>query len=554
MRLNSVGQRLMAGFSAALLLLLAIGAVAYTNVGKITDNQKMVVHTYEVLAGLEAILTDLKDAETGQRGYLITGKDEYLAPYLNAKGEIGKDIETVAGLTSDNPAQQERISTLRPLVTAKFDEMQATIDLRRTRSFAAAQEVVLQNKGKAVMDQIRAVVTSMDGAERSLLGTRAKETSSAATMTRTVVLGGSLLAAVVMLLISWLLTRSIVSRIKEVGSVLEGVAAGDLTGQVENVGRDEIGAMAQSANHTVAKLSQIVGSVVETADQLSHAAGQISSASQSLSQAASEQAASVEETTASVEQMASSIGQNSDNAQATGGMATQSANSAAEGGQAVGQTVEAMKTIADKISIIDEIAFRTNMLALNATIEAARAGEHGKGFAVVASEVGKLAERSQVASQEISDLAGSSVRTAERAGELLTEIVPSIGRTSDLVQEIAAASAEQSSGVEQINGAMLQISKTTQQTASSSEELAATADDMLNQAEALQQIMSFFTTSARTGGAGGTGRRAPAADRGALERDASPASSSRSRAPLALPTQVRRSDAPALDTTTFDRF
>ncbi len=191
--------------------------------------------------------------------------------------------------------------------------------------------------------------------------------------------------------------------------------------------------------------------------------------------------------------MSASINQNSENAKITDAMASKSSAEAGEGGEAVKSTVQAMKNIAGKIGIIDDIAYQTNLLALNAAIEAARAGEHGKGFAVVAAEVRKLAERSQVAAQEIGELAGNSVHLAERAGKLLDEMVPSINKTSDLVQEIASASQEQTAGVGQINNAMGQLNKATQQNASASEELAATAEELGGQAGQLQELMDFFS-------------------------------------------------------------
>jgi len=280
--------------------------------------------------------------------------------------------------------------------------------------------------------------------------------------------------------------------VNETVGALERMTRGDLTAPIDGSYQGSYGAIQQGYNDTMNRLSRIIGEVVTAADQLANASGQISATSQALSQAASEQAASVEETSASVEQMSASINQNAENAKVTDGMASKAAQEANEGGGAVRQTVEAMKQIADKIGIIDDIAYQTNMLALNAAIEAARAGEHGKGFAVVAAEVRKLAERSQVAAQEIGELASGSVKTAERAGELLAEIVPSIGKTSDLVQEIAAASQEQSSGASQINMAMSQMNQITQQNASSSEELAATAEEMTSQAEQLQALMDFF--------------------------------------------------------------
>ncbi|WP_430715382.1 methyl-accepting chemotaxis protein [Pseudomonas rhodesiae] len=290
---------------------------------------------------------------------------------------------------------------------------------------------------------------------------------------------------------------SIVAPLSEAMDVMVALSGGDLTRSVKGDYQGSLQDLKNAVNETVTKLSQIIGEVRSSADSLSSASEEISATAQSISQSASIQATSVEETSASMEQMSASISQNTENAKVTDGMAGKASKEACEGGQAVKDTVSAMKTIAEKIGIVDSIAYQTNLLALNAAIEAARAGEHGKGFAVVAAEVRKLAERSQVAAQEIGHVAKSSVALAERAGNLLDEIVPSITKTSDLVQEIAAASEEQSIGSEQINTAMSQMSQITQQNASASEELAATAEEMSSQAEQLQALMGFFTLQGR---------------------------------------------------------
>ncbi|MEJ2688368.1 MAG: methyl-accepting chemotaxis protein [Deltaproteobacteria bacterium] len=270
----------------------------------------------------------------------------------------------------------------------------------------------------------------------------------------------------------------------------EQIAAGDLTARVNALSdKDTLG---MALRGMVAKLKEVVGDVITAADNVASGSNQMSSTSEEMSQGATVQASSAEEASASMEQMAANIRQNADNAQQTEKIAMQSAKDAQEGGKAVTKTVSAMKQIAEKISIIEEIARQTDLLALNAAIEAARAGEHGKGFAVVASEVRKLAERSQTAAAEIGKLSTSSVEIAEGAGTMLAKLVPDIQRTAELVQEISSASVEQNSGAEQVNIALQQLDQIIQQNASSSEELSSTAEELAAQADQLQHSISFF--------------------------------------------------------------
>ncbi|MDO9286618.1 MAG: methyl-accepting chemotaxis protein [Aquabacterium sp.] len=276
-------------------------------------------------------------------------------------------------------------------------------------------------------------------------------------------------------------------------SVVDAASQGDLSARMpaerlHGVYRQ----VATKLNGLIEAFAGTVRQVDGTTQRLLQAAEQVSQTAASLSNGASQQAASVEQTTASLHQISASVKQNAQSATVTDGIATQAASEAMDGGQAVSQTVEAMKSIAQKIGIVDDIAYQTNLLALNAAIEAARAGEHGKGFAVVAAEVRKLAERSQAAAREIGQLAGSSVGMAERAGLLLGRMVPSIQRTSTLVQAIAAASGEQSDGVGQVTTAMNHLNHTTQQTAAASEQLSATAAELSDKADELQALMQQF--------------------------------------------------------------
>ena len=272
----------------------------------------------------------------------------------------------------------------------------------------------------------------------------------------------------------------------------QNMAKGDLTSEIDIHQNDEIGILANNLQMMSVRFREIITYVTTTSQNLSAASLELSSTSQIVSQGASEQASSSEEVSAAIEEMAANIQQNRENAKLTEKIAVKAESEIQHGSGKVTQTVDAMREIANKISIIGDIAFQTNILALNAAVEAARAGEHGRGFGVVASEVGKLAERSKTAAAEIDQLTKTSVFNAEEAGKLMKEIVPEIQKTSQLIQEISAANKEQSAGADQINSAIQQLNVVTQRNAASSEELSTNAVELSAQAEQLQEIISFF--------------------------------------------------------------
>ena len=309
-----------------------------------------------------------------------------------------------------------------------------------------------------------------------------------------ILIAGIVIAAIVAL--SAYFVASMISRPMVKGvSFAQTVARGDLTADMDIEQGDEVGMLADSLRDMVQRLKEVVREISAAGQNVSSGSQQMSSSAEQMSQGATEQASNSEEVSSSMEEMDSNIQQNADNAQETEKIARKAATDAEEGGQAVRDTVEAMKNIAEKISIIQEIARNTNLLALNAAIEAARAGEQGKGFAVVASEVRKLAERSQRAASEISEVSSSSVEVAESAGSVLDALVPDIRRTAELVQEISAGSTEQRSGSQQISKAIAELDQVTQQNASQSEEMSSMAEELSSQAEQLESSISFFTVN-----------------------------------------------------------
>ena len=359
------------------------------------------------------------------------------------------------------------------------------------------------------------------------------------------------------------LSLSISRGLGQAVSLTQAVAGGDLTRTGTVRSSDEIGQLMQQINEMIGRLRGVVGDALQAADNVSSGSQELSASAEELSQGATEQASSTEEASASMEQMAANIKQTADNAAQTEKIARQSATDAQNSGEAVGRAVQAMQTIAEKITIVQEIARQTDLLALNAAVEAARAGEHGKGFAVVASEVRKLAERSQTAASEISGLSFQSVKVAQEAGGMLARLVPDIKRTAELVEEISAACREQDIGGEQVNQAIQQLDKVTQQNASASEQMSATSEELAAQAEQLQSSIAYFRTEARgvaveavrTVPAAQPAQRAQVAARGLSKRPAAAAPARpRPRPTAATGATLDMSAGPDSRDSDFERF
>ncbi len=285
------------------------------------------------------------------------------------------------------------------------------------------------------------------------------------------------------------------ANLRATASIAEAIASGDLT--VSAARRSDADVLGVALERMLEKLRTVVAEAAAAADNVSSGSQQLSASAGELSHGATEQASATEEASASMEQMAANVKQNADNAAQTEKIARQSAKDAEASGTAVDQAVVAMQTIAEKITIVQEIARQTDLLALNAAVEAARAGDHGRGFAVVASEVRKLAERSRAAAAEIGTVSSQTVKAAQSAGEMLSRLVPDIRKTADLVAEISAACREQDIGAEQVNTAIQQLDKVTQQNASASEEMSATSEELAAQAEQLQASIAYFHVDER---------------------------------------------------------
>lgn len=432
-------------------------------------------------ASLKALQRELQDAVAAQNASSLDSADALHAAVI-------KRIEDRLSNPVVVPAEQQKIR-------AAFEQYYAIARPTTLRMINAESGDSILAALQTMKERYNIVQKLM---EEDLSSDKEAVAAAFASTVRTEKVTAAIMVTVVLLCIATLVFASLhvamlVTRsLDRVVLAAESVADGDLSSEIVVDTEDETGRLLAAMKEMSRRLSEVIGQVRIGAGTLVSAAGQLSSSASEVSQATGQQASSVEETTSSLEEMSASIAQNAENSHVMGQMAVKAARDAEQSGGSVAETVAAMKSIAERISIVEEIAFQTNLLALNAAIEAARAGDMGRGFAVVASEVRKLAERSQSAAKDIRGLAASSVQVAERSGSLMQELVGTTKKTSDLLQEIAAASAEQASGVNQINRAMAQLDQVTQRNAAAAEELSSTAEEMNSQAAMLQSAISFF--------------------------------------------------------------
>jgi methyl-accepting chemotaxis protein len=547
----NVGTKIAVGFSVTLAIFVIVGAVSYESVTKQTEAATWVAHTREVQNQLTQLLSSLQDAETGQRGYVITGVDGYLTPYTDGVARAEETRKHLAELVSDNPGQLARAGALAPLIADKFAELQQTIDVRKTRDFAAAQSIVLSDRGKKTMDTMRALIREMNSEEENLLKTRADAAQADARAAKWTIVLGTLAALVVAGLAGLILTRNIAGPLAKLTGVAERITVGDLSSAVAASERsDEVGmltrafermtralrAMAGAAEQIAAgdlrasvqpqspsdvlgnafarmteNLRRQIGGIVEGAAVLGSAASEIVAATAQLASGASESAAAVSETTTTVEeirqtaqlanQKARVVADGAQKAVQISHTGRKSTDDAAAGMGRIRTQMEAIaesmmrlseqsQTIGQIIATVEDLAAQSNLLAVNAAIEAAKAGEHGKGFGVVAQEVKSLAEQSRQATDRVRTIL-SDIQKATTAAVMATEqggkAVEAGGKQTEMAGESIAALA----------GSVTEAAQAATQIAASSQQQLIGMDQVAGAMENIKQASMQNVASAK---------------------------------------------------------
>ena len=497
----SISAKLVSGFIFVALIAAIIGLVGFKEIDKIDAADALLYEKITVpLGDLGTISVAFQKVRIDLRDLVQTkDRDEKQQIKETIKGLRATIGEKVAALEKTIiTADGQKLLDDYKQVRVEYGQVIARVTELSDAGRDAEAMVLLLGPGKKSAAHYQEVLDRLVEAKLSQGKLTADGNNTVGKTSRVAMVTLSLAGFLIAVALGLFISRSIALPIRRAVVVANALADGDLTVKVESHAKDETGIMMSAIARMVATLQRVVGEVVAAADNVANGSQELASTAQQLSRGAAAQASSAEEVSSSMEQMTSSIRQNADNSSQTEKISVKSAVDAEEGGTSVARTVGAMKEIATRVRIIEEIARQTNLLALNAAIEAARAGEHGKGFAVVATEVRKLAERSQGAAAEISTLSASSVQIAETAGAMLGVMVPAIRKTADLVQEITAASNEQNSGAVQINKALQQLDTIIQQNASASEEMASTSEELSSQAEQLKEAIGFFRIDAST--------------------------------------------------------
>jgi methyl-accepting chemotaxis protein len=520
----SIGSKIGSGFGLALVVVLVVGAVTYGSIRKFNSSADWVRHTHEVLTGLEELMSGMKDAETGERGYIITGEPRYLEPYNAARDLVDQKLNLVRGLTSDNPIQQQRLEVLGALVADKFTNLQVVIDLRKAKGFAAASQEVLTDQGKNQMDAIRKLVATMASEETGLLEKRTAEERDRADHTVLTIALGCLISFVLLVVVGVWLTRNIAGPLRQVSAAAQKIALGDLSVElVSNSRRDEIGDLAKSFTEMTDSLAQMareagqisVGDLTaetmpksdkdtlgkalatmreslrrftreiqESISVLASSAQQIAATTTQVASAAAETAAAISETTTTVEQVKQTAQLSSQKAKYVSETAHKVAQVSQGGKKSAVESIEAMKQIREQMESIAEsivrlseqsqaiggimltvndLAEQSNLLAVNASIEAAKAGEQGKGFAVVAQEVRNLADQSKQATAQVRSILGE-IQKATNAAVMVTE------QGSKAVEAGVKQSAQTGESVQQLTDSIAEAAQAATQIAASSQQ------------------------------------------------------------------------------------